>query len=374
MIDTITKLTQKLVGIRSDYPNESPAGIFLVDVLKDLGFKVEFQYPKDTKKRFNILATRGSGKRSILFYGHQDTVPLIDERLWTYKPLSGKIVGDKLYGLGAYDMKGGIAAFLQAVRHTSGYIKVLLPFDEENISEGAWLAVQKRKDFFSDVELVISPEPNFGLGINNIPTSRPGRSVYEVNLHADAAHVAEYAHGKDAVLELAVFITAFHKKFHDTSHPFFTSQYSLTMIRRVFSESVGITAPSTATIQIEVYVDKNDNEEKFIAAVKKIANVSINLISRKTPYLKAYRFYDFPHKNLIKQIIRKHTGKSFTNDTYSAVGDDNVIASLGIPVLTWGPDGGNAHVENEYVNLSSLRTLSAMFIDLLQNVEGQSLL
>lgn len=45
----------------------------------------------------------------------------------------------------------------------------------------------------------------------------------------------------------------------------------------------------------------------------------------------------------------------------SSVGDDNVLASLGIPVITWGPDGGNAHRAGEWVDLDSLQLLQEMY-------------
>ena len=49
----------------------------------------------------------------------------------------------------------------------------------------------------------------------------------------------------------------------------------------------------------------------------------------------------------------------------SSVGDDNVLATLRIPVITWGPSGGNAHSANEYVSEKSLDTFVNMYSDLL---------
>lgn len=374
MSSSVVELTQQLVQIRSDYPEtlETRIGNFLVEKLKDLGFSVETQSPTNSAERFNIFATRGQGKKAVLFYGHQDTVPLADGQSWSHPAFAGEIEGDKLFGLGSYDMKGGIAAFLVAAETTSAYMKVFLPFDEENISEGAWLAVHDRSEFFADVGFVISPEPNFGLGIHNIPTARPGRSVYQVKLAANASHVAEYMQGEDAVLVLSKFIDAFHNTFHNPQQPFFSSPYSLAMIRKVASESVGITAPSEADVEIEVYLDKSDNEQSFLDAVKAIAHTEVVLIPRKTPYLKAYRFDDFPLKKEIEKIILDHTGKKMTNLTYSAVGDDNVVASMGAPVLTWGPDGANAHAVDEYVSISSLEKLTQMFSKVLKYAEDGS--
>lgn len=357
----LIKLTQKLIKKRSEYPNEEPLGKFMIKILKDLGFSVALQFLPNTK-RFNILATRGTGNKAILFYGHLDTVPLSNESMWKHKPFGAEIVKNNLYGLGSYDMKGGIAAFLEALRNTRQYTKILLAFDEEYISEGAWLAVRERRDFFREVDLVISPEPNFALGINNISTSRPGRSVYEIKLKGNAAHVAQYVSSKDAVSKLGEFIEKFNKTFYKKR--VFKSPYSSTMIRRVFSESVGITGPFEAIVQIELYLDQIDSEEKFLNLVESIAHSKIYLIQRKTPYLKSYKTI-IPHKKVFAKIIQKNTKKDLTNFTRSSVGDDNVLASLGIPILSWGPDGGNAHTVDEFVNLPSLEILSRMFVEFL---------
>ena len=65
--------------------------------------------------------------------------------------------GGKLYGLGARDMKGGLAAILTALDSAGDqHIKVLICVDEENISKGAWKAVVDRRDWFNDVKLVVS--------------------------------------------------------------------------------------------------------------------------------------------------------------------------------------------------------------------------
>jgi acetylornithine deacetylase/succinyl-diaminopimelate desuccinylase-like protein len=108
--------------------------------------------PGCTPGRWSLFGVKNAqpGKKSVLLYGHQDTVaPLSD---WTnpYEPI---VDGDKLIGLGGYDMKGGMVAFLDAARETKAYVKVFLAIDEELISKGAWHALAKNKAFFEDVEL-----------------------------------------------------------------------------------------------------------------------------------------------------------------------------------------------------------------------------
>lgn len=58
----------------------------------------------------------GGGGRSLMFNGHMDTMPAGDESLWRYPPHGAQVADGKLYGLGAADMKGGLAAAAMAVK------------------------------------------------------------------------------------------------------------------------------------------------------------------------------------------------------------------------------------------------------------------
>lgn len=124
----------KMVSIKSIFPNEKKFAMYMAELLKKNGFKVSAQ--KFGVRRYNIFAERGKGKSAFLFYGHLDTVPIYGK--WETNPLKLTKKGDKYYGLGSSDMKGGIAAALEATKLCKKRrIKILLCSDEENISEGA---------------------------------------------------------------------------------------------------------------------------------------------------------------------------------------------------------------------------------------------
>ncbi len=85
---------------------------YVEDYLADIGLETERIVVDPTKP--NLVATLpGSGEGRLLFNGHLDTVPYESEK-WSYDPL-GERDGDRLYGRGASDMKGAVAAMLHAV-------------------------------------------------------------------------------------------------------------------------------------------------------------------------------------------------------------------------------------------------------------------
>ncbi|MBV4414212.1 acetylornithine deacetylase [Enterobacteriaceae bacterium YMB-R22] len=108
---------------------------------KDLGFNVEVQPVPGTRKKLNLLARAGSGTGGLLLAGHTDTVPFDDGR-WTRDPFTLTEHDNKLYGLGAADMKGFFAFILDALRDIDMAtlkrpLYILATADEETTMAGA---------------------------------------------------------------------------------------------------------------------------------------------------------------------------------------------------------------------------------------------
>lgn len=153
----LIKLTQKLISYDSVNPpgNELACAQFIEKDMRSLGLhiqKISFE-----KNRPNIIATlKGSlprkqaVKEAILLTPHFDTVPF--GRGWKYSPLSGKIVGGKLYGRGATDDKGNCASCMEVMRSLveSGYkprkdIIMAATVDEETGSKCGIIPLLEKK-------------------------------------------------------------------------------------------------------------------------------------------------------------------------------------------------------------------------------------
>jgi acetylornithine deacetylase/succinyl-diaminopimelate desuccinylase-like protein len=358
---TVQKKLQKLVSIDTRYSEKKEDGLqdFLIKELKQNGFSVDLV---PTDGRNNIIADNKKSGKAILFYGHIDTVDVVPG--WSTNPFLLTVKKDKAFGLGGYDMKGGMTAILNATKNSNRHIKILFAVDEENISEGSWNVVENKKDFFQDVELVISAEPNFGLGLNGITTGRTGRVIFNVTSQGKPVHIAKYDTGLNAIYPLTNFLNLLEKS------NFPKDKMTVVQPRSIETQTIGMSLCESAVAKIEVLLGSDDSIESMKKELQSLANktngaITVKLAQRKTPYLPGYRFETFPHQNKIADIINTHTGKKMTLHERSSVGDDNVLATLGIPVITWGPDGGGAHEPNEWVSLSSLNTLSHMYKQLL---------
>ncbi|MCC2100805.1 MAG: M20/M25/M40 family metallo-hydrolase, partial [Hyphomicrobiales bacterium] len=109
-------ITRALIRCPSVTPAEGGALAYLEKLLGDAGFethRVTFS-DKDTPDVENLYARIGEGAPHLTFAGHTDVVPTGDETLWRFPPFSAEIADGRVWGRGACDMKGGIAAFAAA--------------------------------------------------------------------------------------------------------------------------------------------------------------------------------------------------------------------------------------------------------------------
>jgi len=131
-------LTQRLVRCPSVTPAEGGALDLLQAELTGLGFTcTRLPFGSGAARIDNLFARIGSGRPHIAFAGHTDVVPPGDEAAWQAPPFSGALIDGNIYGRGTADMKGGIAAFVGAVKNylsdgrLTGSISFIITGDEE---------------------------------------------------------------------------------------------------------------------------------------------------------------------------------------------------------------------------------------------------
>ncbi len=193
MVDAI-ELTRDLIRFDTVNPpgNESIAAAFLKKILIDHGFRVECHGFGD--RRANLIAKRGKhlgvngAHMPICFTGHLDTVPL-GGAPWKFDPFGGNIVGERLFGRGASDMKSGVAAMVAAAINASdaldegpGIVLVLTSGEETGCEGAAHLLTQ----------VDLGP---IGAIVVGEPTGNAPRSGHKGALWLVASSFGQTAHG-----------------------------------------------------------------------------------------------------------------------------------------------------------------------------------
>jgi succinyl-diaminopimelate desuccinylase len=211
-------LTQALVRCESVTPAEGGALTLLESLLGPAGFechRMTFSEP-GTADVENLYARLGAGSPHLTFAGHTDVVPAGDLSAWTVPPFAGEVRDGFLYGRGAVDMKGGIAAFLAAVaRHLgksggriAGSISLLITGDEEGPSINGTMKVldwMKARGERPDACLVGEPSNPEALG-DEIKIGRRGSLNGELVVLGSQGHSAYPGKADNPIPKLARFI------------------------------------------------------------------------------------------------------------------------------------------------------------------------
>jgi succinyl-diaminopimelate desuccinylase len=141
--EEVVRLAQKLVQIESYYPGpgEEPVVAYLEPYLRELGFRTSVQ--PVAPGRPNLIADLGQGPGGLILEGHSDVVTHGRLEDWQVPPYAGLIQGGRLYGRGACDMKGGLAAAIVAaatLKRVLGEpprtLRLAIPCDEEGLMTG----------------------------------------------------------------------------------------------------------------------------------------------------------------------------------------------------------------------------------------------
>ena len=209
----LTETLEALVRIPSVTGNEDAAQEWVARTLGELGGEVdrwrvepealqgEADYPgaRVTSPRLNVVARFAGtgGGPTLILNGHIDTVTPGDEGRWAHPPFGAEVVGDFLYGRGAADMKGGLAAILAAVRavrmagvRLKGTFQVQSVIGEEDGGVGAFAAL--RRGHTGDAVVICEPTQ-----LAVIPV-HAGVTIFRITVPGRAAHGCVRAEGVSA--------------------------------------------------------------------------------------------------------------------------------------------------------------------------------
>lgn len=369
-------LLETLVSIPSISGNEKKIAGFMARYLRAAGFSVTLQ--PVGKNRWNVLAHKGHGK-SLLLFGHLDTVS--EKAGWKTDPYSLTPKGDTLYGLGAWDMKAGIAAMLAAVKDfvpTNSRLQLAFVVDEEEVSLGMHTLVES--GWLKNTYGAIAAEPGFTYGLQGIALGRIGRSVYRVTVTTDGGHVYLVNQRSNAITEAGKLLSLLQNiPTHQNRH----LGESIIFPRLIQGGAASMAIPDQVVFELESQLVPPQTTDSLLQEISSLiaravqaghikAQVSIEKVARPTPFCEPYLVdRQEPFVKEVASALHTTTAQRPTYYYRRSVADENRVAALGIPVVTVGPEGGNAHEANEWVSARSLQQLTQFFSNFLQQQDAK---
>jgi succinyl-diaminopimelate desuccinylase len=202
----VVRLTQDMVRIQSTAPTvpEAACAEYVEEFLRAQG--LSFERVPVADGRWNVLArVPGAGGPPLVLLGHMDTVPVGDG--WSFNPFGGEVSGGRLFGRGACDMKGGLAALLCVLLRVhasgaplSGDLVLAATVDEESSMTGAAALVQA--GHVPSNSYILAAEPSDG----RLLVAQKGIAWYELRARGVSAHASMPNLGADANRALALAV------------------------------------------------------------------------------------------------------------------------------------------------------------------------
>ncbi len=373
-MDRTLELARQLIARPSVTPDDAGCQELMIARLTPLGFAVE-------RLRFgtvdNFWAQRGSGAPLFVFAGHTDVVPTGPLEKWTHDPFTPTVHNGLLYGRGAADMKGSLAAFVTAIedflahhpKHR-GSIALLITSDEEGPSlDGTvkvveWLAARGIR---MDYCLVGEPTCEQVLG-DVIKNGRRGSLNGRLTVHGVQGHVA-YPHlARNPVHALAPALAELVAIEWDRGNDSFPpTSFQVSNIR------AGTGAENVVPGSLELVFNFRFSTEHTAESLR--ARVGQVLARHGVEHELHWHLSGDPFLtpagvlvDAVRAAVRAELGREPRLSTNGGTSDGRFIAPTGAQVIELGPLNRSIHKVDECVAVDDLARLSRIYAGTLERL------
>jgi succinyl-diaminopimelate desuccinylase len=365
------EIAKALIRCRSVTPAEGGALDYLGDLLQRAGFEIhrqKFSSPGMPDVE-NLFAKIGNSKPHLVFAGHTDVVPPGNELSWSHPPFAGEIADGKLFGRGATDMKGAIAAFAAAVLNFTaqgkpkGAISFLITGDEEGPAvNGTVKLLQWAKTRGEKFDHAIVGEPTSVKRVGDtIKTGRRGSLSATLTVFGKQGHVAYPDRAQNPMRPLVAMIDALTSKpFDKGTKEFQRSNLEITSVESGSAVFNVIPAEAKARFNIRF------NDKHTIAGLKKTIEKRLKSAAKGARYRLDYEPPSesyLTRRGAFVDLVVKAVAQSGVKAALSTSGgtsDARFIKNY-CPVVDLGLVGDTMHQIDEHVPLEDLKRLSAIY-------------
>jgi acetylornithine deacetylase/succinyl-diaminopimelate desuccinylase family protein len=346
MKQELLELLQQLVAIPSTYPPGDTSGV------AEFCKKYLVDYECSIIGRGNLVARLGSGKPSIVFNAHADTVDVGDRSAWRTDPFKATLVDGKVYGLGACNSKSAIAVHLWVAREIArrggpkqGEVVFTFVCDEENLGSNGLAFLRKSGAIKPDI-LVVAAQTR-----NRLVLEERGVMWVKVVTRGRAAHAGAPHTGASAILKMHQVMSDLQEFKPSKSKTGHQSTLSIGKIRGGENTNV---VPDYCEIEIDRRILPQDDFDAAFQEIKALCGKA-----DEVTLLTGTAGFSAPESGAgaqaFLQAIGEVTGRPAERLNVVGASDARYFARDGIEILVTGPgDGADSHQPNEFVCLDEI--------------------
>lgn len=359
----VLALAKELISRPSITPLDEGCQDLFIQRLTELGFHIESMFFEDT---LNLWARRGSEAPVFCFAGHTDVVPPGDLSHWNTAPFEPTVKDGILYGRGAADMKGSLAATLIAVEEFvaanpahKGSIAFLITSDEEGpFINGTTRVVDTLMERNEHIDYCIVGEPSSTAKVGDvIKNGRRGSITGELRVKGIQGHVA-YPHlAENPVHKAMPALNELASKQWDEGNEYFPATSF-----QIANVNAGTGASNVIPGDLEVMFNFRFSSELTSTQIKE--QVEAILDKHQLKYELKWILSGEPFitgkgalLDAASNAVEKHKGYRPEALTTGGTSDGRFIAKMGGQVIELGPINATIHKVNECVAVSELEDL-----------------
>lgn len=368
-------LCQELVRRPSVTPDDQGCQALLAERLQASKFICEHMR---FGKVDNLWARHGSDGPLFVLAGHTDVVPTGDLSAWSHPPFDAIIEGDLLYGRGAADMKGGVAAmvtaaerFCQAHPDHPGSLAFLITSDEEGPAvDGTAKVIEQLLARNEQIDYCVLGEPSSARQLGDtVRHGRRGSTGATLTVHGTQGHVAYPELADNPVHKALAALTALTDYTWDEGNEHFPAT-SL----QISNVAAGTGATNVIPASLEVRFNLRFSTELTAKDIWQKTDDILAAHGLKAPddYTISWQVSGEPFltrpaalTDVAIAAIKETCGIEPTLDTGGGTSDGRFIVPTGAQLIEFGPCNATIHQINECVSVSELGLLSATYENIL---------
>ena len=370
-------LAQALIRCPSVTPADAGALTVLEAALRPLGFTCHrLRFGPEGQAVENLFARRGTSGPHFCFAGHTDVVPPGPREAWACDPFSAELRGGLLYGRGACDMKGGIAAFVAGMADwiaanpdRPGSLSLLITGDEEGQAKDGtvrvleWMAANGQ---VPDMALVGEPTSRVRLG-DIVKVGRRGSMTAWITLHGVQGHSAYPQRADNPIHRLVRVLHRLTAEPLDEGTEFFEPS-----TLQVTGFDVGNTANNVIPGEARAMLNIRFNDRHTSASLTEHLHAALRAEAARYDMRIECSGESFltppgPFVAALQRAVLRATGQEPALDTGGGTSDARFITRY-CPVAELGAIGTTMHKADECVPVEELRGLARLYRTVLEEV------
>ena len=366
----VAQLAAQLVAIESINPDvvaggsgEGAVARFVAEWCERAGLETTLSEPAPGRPNVVAIAPGSGGGRSLLLNAHMDTVGVAG----MVDPFSPRLDGGRLYGRGAYDMKGSLAACMVAAarareRALRGDVVVTAVSDEEFASVGSTAIA---KSVTADAAIVTEPTEL------QVAIAHRGFVAFEIETEGRAAHGSRPHLGVDAIAKMGRVLVGIEELDRglraSPTHPYLGSGSAHASVIEGGQEYSSY--PAHCLLQAERRTIPGESGELAVAEIRAILDeaaaddhdfaAEVRVIASREP------FEVDPEAEVASVVLRAAAAVLGAPPEVVGVSfwaDSALFGAVGIPTVLFGPRGEGAHAEVEWVDVASLEQCAEVYL------------